>query len=249
MKRPGAPTGTWPETTRIWLLGGFRVSVGLRTIEGGGWRFKKAAALVKLLALTSDHRIHLEQAIDVLWPELGKKAAASNNLRQVLYAARRVLDPAPNSHNRYQSLKVEQIALCPQGPLWVDIEAFEETAAAARRSRDPAAFRAALDLYAGDLLPEDRYEPWAEDNRKELRTLYIELLVELAERHQEPGEHGAAVDTLGRAVAEGPTNEEAHADLMRLYAHSGRPGEALAQYERLRGALFGQLGAPPSTRP
>jgi hypothetical protein len=33
----------------------------------------------------------------------------------------------------------------------VDVEAFEETTAAARRSKDPATYRFALDLYAGEL--------------------------------------------------------------------------------------------------
>ncbi len=41
----------------------------------------------------------------------------------------------------------------------MDVGSFEKAAAKARRLRDPAAYRAAVDLYAGELLPEDRYEP------------------------------------------------------------------------------------------
>jgi DNA-binding SARP family transcriptional activator len=81
---------------RIRLLGDFRVSVGARTVEQNEWRLRKAAALVKLLALAPGHRLHREQAMDLLWPDLGKKAAP-NNLRQALHAARRVLDPAVGS--------------------------------------------------------------------------------------------------------------------------------------------------------
>ncbi len=40
-----------PEPVRIGMLGGFRVSVGSRTIEESHWRLRKAAALLKLLAL------------------------------------------------------------------------------------------------------------------------------------------------------------------------------------------------------
>ena len=50
-----------------------------------------------------------------------------------------------------------------ESDLWVDVDAFEEAAATARRTKDPAAYRAALDLYGGELLPGDRYEGWAED--------------------------------------------------------------------------------------
>jgi DNA-binding SARP family transcriptional activator len=108
--------------------------------------------------------------MEVLWPNSGTKAA-SNNLKQVLYAARRILEPASDSHRRYLSVQDEQLALCPEGQLSVDVDAFEAAATTARRSRDPAVYRAAIELYAGDLLPEDRYEAWVETRRGELRQL------------------------------------------------------------------------------
>src|SRR5688500_16089919 len=79
-----------PETLRIWLLGGFRVSVGTRTVEEGAWRLRKAASLVKLLALAPSHHLHRERAMDLLWPDHGRHAAA-NSLSQALHAARRAL--------------------------------------------------------------------------------------------------------------------------------------------------------------
>ena len=85
-----------PDAVRVWLLGGFRVSVGPQTIEQDQWRLRKAASLVKLLAIAPSHRIHREQAMHLLWPDLGRKAA-SNNLRRVLHAARKVIDPAKGS--------------------------------------------------------------------------------------------------------------------------------------------------------
>src|SRR5215211_3856523 len=39
-------TAEEPGAVRIWLLGGFRVSVGTRTIEKDAWRLRKAASLV-----------------------------------------------------------------------------------------------------------------------------------------------------------------------------------------------------------
>lgn len=83
--------------------------------------------------------------------------------------------------------------LCPEGPLWVDAEAFEEAASTARHTSEPAAYRAALDLYAGDLLPEDRYETWAEDWREGLRRSYLGLLVALAGLHEERDEFEPAI--------------------------------------------------------
>ena len=60
-----------PEVVRVWLLGGFRVSVGSRTIDEDAWRLRKAAALVKLVALAPGYRLHREQAMEALWPDSG----------------------------------------------------------------------------------------------------------------------------------------------------------------------------------
>jgi predicted ATPase/DNA-binding SARP family transcriptional activator/DNA-binding CsgD family transcriptional regulator len=231
---------------RIRLLGGFSVSVGSRTIEEGGWRLRKAANLVKMLALSQGHRMHREQVMDVLWPELGSGAAA-NNLRHILHVARRAFDRDPSAGSHYLNLHGDQMTLCPDGQLWVDAEAFEEAAAAARRSQDPAAYRTAIELYSGEFLPDNRYEEWVEVRREELRRLLLALLVELAGHYEERGEYGPAVEALRRVVAEEPTLEEAHASLMRLYALSNRRGEALAQYGRLREVLSGMLGSEPSS--
>src|SRR5215203_939461 len=182
MRQPEAPTTKGPEAVRVWLLGGFRISVGPRNIEEGAWHLRKAAALVKVLALSPGHRLHREQAMDLLWPDLGRRAA-SNNLRQTLHAVRRTLDPTAGS--RYLASQDESIVLCPKSSLWVDVEAFEEAARTTHRSHQPAAYEAALDLYAGELLPAERYEEWAEEPRRRLRETYLSLLLGLARLHED----------------------------------------------------------------
>jgi hypothetical protein len=57
------------------------------------WRLRKAKALVKILALAADRRVHREQLAELLWPDRDA-AAAANNLNQALYAARPALDGA-----------------------------------------------------------------------------------------------------------------------------------------------------------
>ena len=165
--RRGAGVGTSGklDPVRVWLLGGFRVSVGARSIEEDGWRLRKAAGLVKLLALARGHRLHRERAMELLWPDLGPKAAA-NNLYHALHVARRTLDPEPDASTRYLRLREAHVELCPESPLWIDVEAFEDAAKGARRSGEPASYRAAVDLYAGDLLPEDLYEEWVQERRE-----------------------------------------------------------------------------------
>ncbi len=248
LRRPKGRLSVEPEPVRVWLLGDFRVSVGSRSIGQEGWRLKKAGNVLKVLALAPGYRVHREQAMELLWPDLDPEAAL-NNLHHTLHVARRVLEPsAPASAaSCYLRLYNQRLALCPEGPLWVDVKAFEETAVIARHGLEAAAFRAAIDLYAGELLPEDRYEPWAEEKRAELRKVYLSLHLELAGLYEERGQLGEAIETLRRLVAIEPTDEGAHVGLMRLYALSGRREEALRQHERLREALFRRFGAEPQT--
>jgi predicted ATPase/DNA-binding SARP family transcriptional activator/DNA-binding CsgD family transcriptional regulator len=235
------------EAVRIWLLGGFQISVGSsRSIGEDEWRLKKAGSLLKLLALAPAHRLHREQAMDLLWPELDTEAAV-NNLHHALHVARRTLEPsAPaGAASGYLHLRGESLALSPAGAVWVDVEAFEEAATTARHALEPAAYRAAIDLYSGELLPQDRYEAWAEERRAQLRGVYLSLLLELAGFYEERKEFGEAIEALRRVVAEDPTHEGAHVGLIRLYALLGRRREALWQYERLRETLFREFGAEP----
>jgi len=52
---------------RTWLLGDFRLSVGsTRSIGGGEWHLRKAGNLIRLLDLAPGHRLHREQARDLL---------------------------------------------------------------------------------------------------------------------------------------------------------------------------------------
>ena len=243
VRRSEVARGENRKSLRVWLLGGFRVSVGSTTIPKDAWRLRKAATLVKLLALAPGHRMHREQAMDLLWPDSGSKAA-SNSLRSTLHTARKILDPALGS--RYLASEDESLVLCPEGDLWVDVDAFEQATARARGTKEPATYRAALDLYQGDLLPEDRYEEWTEGRREELRQLYLALLVKLARLHEERAEHGLAIKALRKVTAKESTLEEAHVDLMRLHAISGRPERALTQYERLREVLSRGLGTRPA---
>jgi predicted ATPase len=153
----------------IRLLGGFGAAVDGTPVAHDAWRLRKARELVKLLALARGHRLHREQAMDVLWPDRGP-AAASNNLYQAVHAARRVLGA--------DSIQVRDELLSLVAD--VDVDGFEEAAAGARRAGTAAALQSALSLYAGELLPENRYDDWASVRRDELAGLRTALEDELA---------------------------------------------------------------------
>ena len=53
------------------------------------------------------------------------------------------------------------------------VDAFGQSPPPARLAKAPASYRAALWLYAEELLPEDRYEGWDEIRRGGLRQLHL----------------------------------------------------------------------------
>ena len=171
----------------------------------------------------------------------------SGRKQPAIRASRGAPTPRPGSRRRFLPPRLEGklLALCPGGMSWVDVEVFEEAAANARRLGEPAAYRAAIEMYAGELLPQDRYEEWAEEWREGLRRDLLALLVELARLHEGRGELEPAIEVLRRVGAEEQTHEVAHAGLMRMYAIAGRRDEALKQYERLREALSRDLDTAP----
>src|SRR5919204_1627519 len=232
----------------IHLLSEFRVSVGPRTIAEREWRLRKAKSLVKLLALAPHHRLHREQVIDQLWPDMDPEDGA-NNLHRVLYVARHILEPdlAPRRASSYLQLRHDLLVLEAPGGLWVDVEAFLAAARTAHEERTPQAYREALRLYTGDLVPEDQYEDWAIAYREWLSGLRVTLLVELAGVQEQLGDFSAAIDTLQQAVASDPVHEEAQGMLMRLLVQAGRRHLALRQYQALRAALQRELEVEPNT--
>ena len=151
----------------IKLLGGFVATCDGEPVAGSRWRLRKGRELVKLLALAPKHRLHREQLMEALWPELDPTAAA-NNLHQVVHVARRALGAdAVSLHEELLTLRAR-----------VDVDDFEGAAKEARRACSPGAYRAALSLYAGELLPENRYDDWASARREELGRLHDDLLGE-----------------------------------------------------------------------
>lgn len=234
---PGSPSGI-----RVTLLGGFRVSVGERRVPEA-WRLRKAKSLVKLLSLSADHRLHREAVIATLWPDLAPDPAI-NNLHQALHAARRVLGSAGAS-GQVLRLKDDLLAFCPDGGLGTDVDELVALSHRALASGRADECRAALRGYAGELLPEDRYEDWVLPHRERLGALRSALQQRLATALLDSGEAEEAVRLLTPLAAQNPTDEPCHRLLMQALDAAGRRWDALDAYDRLRRTLEDEFAASP----
>ena len=236
-----------PLTLEVRILGGFQIAVDGQVLERPAWRLRKAENLVKLLAATPGHRLHREQILEALWPEADLHGA-STAFYQALHFARRALEPdlADRHSSAFLHLEHNLLELRAPGRLWVDADGFEEAAAAARATVDPEAYRRAVGLYAGDLLPDDLYEDSVATRRQHLRHTCLDLLAGLAQRLQSNDDINGAIAVLQRALQVEPASEEIHVSLVRVYALAGMRERALLQYRRLSEIL--EAGSGCATR-
>jgi DNA-binding SARP family transcriptional activator len=214
-----------PATCEVRVLGRFSIVVEGRPVLGDVWRNRRAADVVKLLAVAPDHRLHREQVMDRLWPDLPVDAAGAN-LRKAVHYARRALGCA-------DAIRCEGglLTLWPAGVLDVDLDRFERAADAALVSGDAGWCAFAAAYYRGDLLADDPYECWVVEPREKARDKYTALL--------------RAAGDWARLLELDETDEDAHRALMRRHLAAGNRREALRQFERLRRALRERIGVGP----
>ncbi len=231
---------------RIQVLGGFLVWVAGTPTPQAAWRQRRAAAILKLLAMERGHRLHREQIQDTLWPDLDPDAAA-NNLRGALLLARRTLEGAGTPPGAFLTREGDILVLGPVEQVHVDVAAFQAAASRAWQGADIAAVERAIEHYSGDLLPDEPYEEWAESRRQGLRATYLTLLERLAGLQETAGDGSAALATRERALAADPLDEAQHAAVMGLLARLGQPQVALTRYAALERLLQDELGARPES--
>lgn len=229
----------------LFLLGGFRAERGGEPIPDRAYQRARAKELVKLLAVQQGHRLHREQILDLLWPDLDP-GLADDSLRRALYLARHALEPnlPPRGTSSCLVVRRELVELSA-ATVWIDADDFEARAKAALVSDDVADCVQILESYTGELLPEDRYKDWTAPRREALGDLRVRLLMRLAELHEARGQYLEAMNRLEQVIEQDPAREEAHRQLMRLYVVRNSRHQALRQYHALRASLAEELGVEP----
>lgn len=229
------------------LLGGFEVWAGDRQV--GSFESQKVRALLAYLVCHRRRSFSRDHLAGLLWPER-EPEAARHALRQAVYNLRSKLGDDGASLVRTTNL---EIGLDGEADCWLDVEAFEEAlhAGAGGEGADPHHLVTAVQLYRGELLagffvkecPE--FEDWLVAEQTRLREAAVDVLRRLTENYRRRGEYRFGVHYARRLVAIEPLSEEAHRDLMHLFALSGQRNRALAHYEGLLNLLREELGVEP----
>ena len=94
-------------------------------------------------------------------------------------------------------------------------------------------------------LQAEPIEEWLVTERRRLRTIAIEGLVQLLEYQQRTGAREEAMQTALRLLNIDPLQEAVHRSLMRLYHDAGNTAQALWQYGICEKVLRRELNVEP----
>jgi WD40 repeat protein/DNA-binding SARP family transcriptional activator len=233
----------------ICLLGSFQVTLDGEPVTG--FESDKVRALLAYLALEADRPHRREALTGLLWPERPERAARTN-LRRALTNLRQAIRDH-QAEPPFLQITQQTIQFNPSSDHWLDVTAFTASVAADDAGQ-PAIDRLedALALYRGSFLEgfsvsdSTTFEDWALLRQEWLQRQALTALRRLAGYYEQCGAYEQAVQHAWRQIALEPWEEEAHQQLMRLLALSGRRSEALAQYETCCRLLAEELGVEPA---
>jgi DNA-binding SARP family transcriptional activator/tetratricopeptide (TPR) repeat protein len=247
-----APGGRPPggaAVIKIRLLGRFAVECDGQEVALGVFGGRLARRLLRLLALRRGTLVPKDRIADALWPE-DPPADPTGNIEVLVSRIRRALGDrtlirtGPGGY-----------ILADGGRCWVDAEAFRSAVQAGRvmLAAQPgealASFRAALDIWRGEPLPEDTYADWAQADRRRLSLDYLEALDGAAMAALESCGSGAALDAASwarQALAAEELRESSVLLLVRALAAAGDQAGALAAFDTYRDRLAAETGLDPT---
>ncbi len=235
-----------PQSLRIVCLGRFAVWKGRQLIPGKSWKRRKSGELFRFLLLQPGRKAGREAVMEALWPEQ-EPDSAINLFHQSTSSLRRLLEPDlpdkfPSRYLRYEGDEV--ILLLPAGSI-VDFEAFQLNLKNAIAAKRADLIQEAISLYAGELLPEDRYYDWTEELRSRLLNQFMEGMVTLAGLYLKQERYADALERVNQVLRLDPWNEEAVEIGMHTYTRLGSVPHALRLYNQLADTLLKDLGISP----
>lgn len=256
-------------TLRILCLGEFRVFRGDVELNDSDWGngrgpTKKIKALLAFLLCRRTRGARKETLINLLWPQQTDPKRANSNFHLALSCLHRALEPdlEPGTESSYIKHRGERYRFAPQGPYWIDSDAFiqyTDRAQALEQDGDPASavecWARATDLYSGKFMDgidsmytcSDYYD-WCAPVRFHYEQLFLTATMALAQRHRALGHHARAIERARAALRVEPALETAHRLLIQCLMEKGQLDHALGQYRVCEAELAFRKDRPPSIR-
>jgi DNA-binding SARP family transcriptional activator len=234
----------------IRCFGGFSVVTGGVAVDLSRVR-PQARTVLRILALHAGRPVHRDRLAGELWADLDPPSAL-HNLQVSVSSLRRALQAAGLATEMRQVIvrQGEAYALVLNGGSTFDLSEFDQAihdASVARSTGNhelaAVKLRHAVDLYAGEVLPEDGSAEWVIEARERYQLRAAEAAASLASLELSLGNNAAAAAAAARSIEIDPWRDESWRTLIGIYRSSGDPAAAEHAERRYRGMLM-SLGVP-----
>jgi DNA-binding SARP family transcriptional activator len=237
----------------IRCFGGFSIAIKGRPVDLTTIK-PRVRAVLRLLAVHAGNPVHREVLQMAFWPDADAETGA-RNLHVAVSSLRSWLEPGVGRGGSSFLLREgDAYRLAIQADAEVDLVQFSKALAAARVARlrggvdaVVANYHQALELYAGELLPEDGPAEWAIEPRERFRAGALEAAQGLAELLLKQDDPAAAAN----ACATGLWVDRLHDPLWKLLIQAreqaGDPGAA-SRARRDYARVLEELGVTASSR-
>jgi predicted ATPase/DNA-binding SARP family transcriptional activator len=204
---------------------------------------RKATALLAYLVV-NQRPFRRDVLAGLLWPEYSQVNARAA-LRRTLSTLNKALE------GRVLDIQREEIGILRDVPLWTDVVEFRHCLAAAPGADRIARLTQAVKLYRGDFMEgfalrdSLEFDDWQYRTAEVLRQEFAAALDALTDDYVMRGQFADGLSWMQERLKLDPLHEQAHQQLMRLYAWVGNRNEALRQYHECRRLLQEELGVEP----
>lgn len=224
------------------LFGSFKIcSEGLNVIEKLAGS-KKGILLLEYLLLNSNRPIASSELYNVLWPK-GGLANPGGSLKTLVsrlrsnlseFGMQEMIETCNNAYRWNSSMAAEIDAVLFEA-LCRKLEAETELTETARQS-----FEKAMQLYAGELLPQAADDEWILSRRRYYHDMYVSMLTNYIGLLSACNDYENVIRVCRRGLELDSANTNLNAALMSGLLKLGRNSEALAQYNHVNDLLCNQ---------
>lgn len=240
-------------TLHVITFGRFELRSQHGPLTGEPWSQQEVRQLFKLLLTARQHRLHLDQILDLLW--------SSQPLEYALLAFEETLARLQAALTLEQgsiplTFQHNVLTLHTQN-LFIDADVFEQSVQQLQAhytmhpSQPPVEmqsllnrFEQALALYQGDYLPEESVIPWFQPRRSQFRSYHLWLLEHISEVADACHQHRKAFEYLHLLRDRYPADVRIRNELLRHYALMERWTDAMQQVQKWQ-----QETPPKETQP
>jgi DNA-binding SARP family transcriptional activator len=204
--------------------------------------------ILRYLAVQPGHSATFDALMALLWPE-DESEVAQPKLHSAISRLRNSLNQGYKCDpgGGYIVCKNRVYFINPAVVIRTDVDEFLQYFEVGQQTSEDrvALYEKACSLYTGPFLPEDLYADWSLLQREHLNRVYLSMCRALSDHYLKTKCYEDAAKWATVILKINRCDEEAHRQLIQIYAAQGRRLEALQQYQRCEFLLREELGVPP----